>query len=316
MRTKLLMALLCLFPFFVAAQNYEQQGDDLFAQAQYEKAAKKYEAAMVEIGSETPAIKQKKEKCSKCKALLTKAQTAEKESRYNDAAKFYSDLYAIHPLANYQSKANAMKQKVEQAKLAEQERQAKIEAERRAEQERMARERAEQDRLAKERAEQERLAKERANNERLARERAEQKRSEGALPNITLKDIYGKSVNIASLVDTKRPIIIAFFATWCKPCIREFNAIHKVYPRLRKNTGVEMYIVSIDKEQDSYKVKPFVKDNGWEYSVLLDHSGTLKRAMKVQSIPHTLILDSKGKIVYNHVGYSDGDEEEIQKYLK
>ena len=128
MKTKLLTALFCILPLFAFTQNYEKEGDDLFAQAQYEQAEKKYKAAIAILG-ESQTIKQKQDKCTKCKSLLAKAQTAEKESRYSDAAKHYSNLYAIHSLAKYQSKANLMKQKAKQAELAERERQAKIKAE-------------------------------------------------------------------------------------------------------------------------------------------------------------------------------------------
>ena len=136
-----------------------------------------------------------------------------------------------------------------------------------------------------------------------------------ALPSVTLKDINGKTVNTAELSNGK-PVIISFFATWCKPCLRELKAIDEIYADLQDQTGVTMYIVSTDQGQDSKKVKPFVEGYGWEYKVLLDPNGDFKRAMNVQSIPHLFILDSKGKIVYNHVGYSDGNEKEIKKYLK
>lgn len=115
---KLLIILLLSFPILSFSQNYEKEGDDLFAQAQYEQAEKKYKAAIAIVG-ETPSINQKLSNCSKCKTLLSKAQTAEKESRYNDGAKFYSNLYEIHPLAKYKSKENAMKQKARQEAEAE-----------------------------------------------------------------------------------------------------------------------------------------------------------------------------------------------------
>ena len=77
-----------------------------------------------------------------------------------------------------------------------------------------------------------------------------------------------------------------------------------------------MYIVSIDEGQDVQRVAPMVNGFGWEYKVLLDPNGTFKRAMNVQSIPHLFVIDSKGKTVYNHVGYTDGCETEIEKYLR
>lgn len=115
MRSKLLTLLLLLLPICLFAQNYEKEGDNLFIQAQYEQAEKKYKAAIVVLG-ETASLKQKQLNCSKCASLLANAKTAENETRYDDAAQYYSDLYAIHSLAKYQSKANALKQKARQSK--------------------------------------------------------------------------------------------------------------------------------------------------------------------------------------------------------
>lgn len=136
------------------------------------------------------------------------------------------------------------------------------------------------------------------------------------LPNVSLKDIEGKSVNITELSKSGKPVIISFFATWCKPCLRELKAIDELYAEWQDETGVEMYIVSTDQGQDSKKVKPFVDGYGWDYHVLLDPNSELKRAMNVQNIPHLFVIDSKGKMVYSHVGYTDGGETAIRQYLR
>lgn len=137
------------------------------------------------------------------------------------------------------------------------------------------------------------------------------------VPNVQLKDINGNTVQTASIVNNNgKPVIISFWATYCKPCLRELKAIHEVYPDWQDETGVKMYIVSIDQAQDANKVKPLVDGNGWEYEVLLDPNGDFKRAMNVQNIPHVFVLDGKGKIIYNHVGYVDGGEEDIREVLE
>ena len=69
--------------------------------------------------------------------------------------------------------------------------------------------------------------------------------------------------------------------------------------------------ISIDQAQNMNKVKPLVDNHGWEYEVLLDPNGDMKRAFGIQAIPYTLIVDGKGKIVYRHNGYVDGAEEEL-----
>ena len=136
------------------------------------------------------------------------------------------------------------------------------------------------------------------------------------LPNVRLQDIDGNMVQTGSISNDGNPIIISFWATWCKPCLRELKAIHEVYPDWQDETGVKMIIVSIDQAQDANRVKPLVDGFGWEYEVLLDPNGDFKRAMNVQNVPHVFVLDGKGKIVYNHAGYTEGGEQDIYDALQ
>lgn len=131
------------------------------------------------------------------------------------------------------------------------------------------------------------------------------------MPAVTLKTIDGKTVRTDTLSNNGKPIIIDFFATWCKPCNRELKAINEVYEDWQEETGVKLIAVSIDQAQNINKVKPLVDENAWPYEVLLDTNGELKRALGIQMIPYTLILDGEGKIVYKHNGYTDGAEQEL-----
>lgn len=131
------------------------------------------------------------------------------------------------------------------------------------------------------------------------------------LPQVTLKSMDGKTVAIDKLSNNGKPFIIDFFATWCKPCNRELDAISEVYADWQEETGVKIYAVSIDQGQNINKVKPLVDNHNWEYEVLLDPNGDLKRALGVQMIPYVLIVDGQGQIVYRHNGYTDGAETEL-----
>ena len=131
------------------------------------------------------------------------------------------------------------------------------------------------------------------------------------LPAVTLKTMEGKTVRTDTLSNDGKPIIIDFFATWCKPCNRELTAISEVYDEWVEETGVKLIAVSIDVAQDINKVKPLVDNHGWPYDVLLDPNSDLKRALGINMSPYVLIVDGSGNIVYKHNGYTEGAEEEL-----
>lgn len=136
------------------------------------------------------------------------------------------------------------------------------------------------------------------------------------LPNVTLKDINGKTINTSELHNDGKPFIIDFFATWCKPCNRELTAISEVYEEWQEETGVKLFAVSIDQAQNTNKVKPLVDGHGWTYDVLLDPNSDFKRALGIQTIPYVLVCDGEGNIVYKHNGYAEGAEEELIEQVR
>ena len=136
------------------------------------------------------------------------------------------------------------------------------------------------------------------------------------LPSVQVKDLSGKTIDTATLSNDGKPFAISFFATWCKPCQRELRAIAEVYPDWQDETGMKMYIVSIDEAQNVSKVKPLVDGEGWEYEVLLDTNSDFFRSLGLQSVPHMLVLDGNGQIVDSHSGYTDGSETEIIKKIR
>ena len=131
------------------------------------------------------------------------------------------------------------------------------------------------------------------------------------LPSVQLKDINGKRVDTAKLNNGGKPYIISFFATWCKPCLRELDAVNEVCADWQDETGVKLIAVSIDKAQDESKVKPLVNSKGYEYEVLLDPNGDFKRAMGVNMVPTVFIIDGKNNIVETRTQYTDGSEEHL-----
>lgn len=134
--------------------------------------------------------------------------------------------------------------------------------------------------------------------------------------NITIKTLDGKTVETAIIKNDGKPIIISFWATWCKPCNRELNAIKDLYDDWQQETGVKLVAISIDDSRSASKVKPHVDGNGWEYEVYLDQNQDFKRAMNVVNVPHTFLINGNGEIVWQHTAYVDGSEEELFELVK
>lgn len=140
--------------------------------------------------------------------------------------------------------------------------------------------------------------------------------AQAQMPAVTLNDMEGNAVRTDTLAGPGKPVIVSFFATWCKPCQRELSAIAEVYDEWQEDTGVEVIAVSIDEAQSINRVKPLVDAKNWPYRVLLDPNGELKRALGIQLIPYVVVIDENGKIIYKHNGYTDGAENELREVLE
>ena len=136
-----------------------------------------------------------------------------------------------------------------------------------------------------------------------------------SLPSVKLKDLSGKTIDISTFENDGKPIIISFWATWCKPCIRELSTIAEEYEDWQDETGVRIVAVSIDDQRSIRRVAPYVNSVLWDYDVLLDPNKDFARAMQVVNVPHTFLVNGEGEIVWQHNNYSDGDEEEVYEQL-
>jgi peroxiredoxin len=133
-------------------------------------------------------------------------------------------------------------------------------------------------------------------------------------PNFVLENLYGDYVELNQEIG-EGPLLLSFWATWCKPCIEELDEFQKLYNEC-KNKGFKLLAISTDSERTVAKVKPFVKSKNYDFPVLYDTSGDAARIYYARAVPFTVLIDDKGAIVYAHLGYMRGDEQVVNNKVK
>lgn len=133
------------------------------------------------------------------------------------------------------------------------------------------------------------------------------------VPNLNLKTLDGKTVNLQDYKDNGKVTVVSFWATWCSPCKKELDAIADLYPDWKEEYDVELIAITIDTRRALAKVPGIVETKGWEYTVLSANEQDAQNALNFQTIPQTFIINKGGKIVWTHSGYLPGDEEELEE---
>lgn len=137
---------------------------------------------------------------------------------------------------------------------------------------------------------------------------------EATFPDMTVVDLDGNKVDLKAL-SAEGPVAISFWATWCGPCMLELNAINDVIEDWVEETGVKFFAISIDDSKTVNRVRPMVNGKGWDFNILLDTNNELKRQLNFSTPPYSLVV-SDGKIVYKHLGYQPGAEDEFYENIK
>lgn len=118
---------------------------------------------------------------------------------------------------------------------------------------------------------------------------------QGAIPPLQTTLLNGQTVDLPSYHG--EPLLLHFWATWCKVCSLEENSIDAI-SRDHAVLTVAMNSGS-NKEIDAY-----LRDNNLSFPVVNDNSGKLAQQFGVSGVPTSFIINSRGEIVYTEVGYT------------
>ena len=115
------------------------------------------------------------------------------------------------------------------------------------------------------------------------------------IPEFELPALGGTTVSSSSYAG--RPVVLNFWATWCRPCIKEIPT----FKAIAEDSAVQVVTIAID-DKGAGIVQPFVDRHGISYPVLLGDKMIFER-FGGRAIPYTLVLDAGLRIVSLHRGY-------------
>jgi thiol-disulfide isomerase/thioredoxin len=120
-------------------------------------------------------------------------------------------------------------------------------------------------------------------------------------PEISFGDAAGNSLSLADFAG--KIVLVNLWATWCGPCLREMPSLE----RLQQRFGDRITILAISEDRGGSKaVAPFVAKLGVKsVKIYLDPKSTVGRALKVEGLPTSFLIDRQGRIL----GRVDGEAE-------
>jgi len=112
---------------------------------------------------------------------------------------------------------------------------------------------------------------------------------------------------------TKHIVIISFFTTYCKPCLKEIPVLEEIYESFKtKNIAVFL----IDLKEDHQLVKDFVQKQGIHLPILLDKYGIVAQKYEVTSVPRLFVINQEGMLIWQTSGYSENLKQELNQLLQ
>lgn len=120
---------------------------------------------------------------------------------------------------------------------------------------------------------------------------------------LMVEDLAGGSVDLrdglaVSARDEARMTLLAFWGTWCQPCIEEIPVLNEM-KRFYGSQGLRVLGVALDMGGESKEsLSAAIGRHGINYPILFDAKGEARRRFGLSALPSAALVDGSGKVVW------------------
>lgn len=124
-------------------------------------------------------------------------------------------------------------------------------------------------------------------------------------PSFRVRSLAAEKLELERL-RAKGPVLLDFWATWCRPCVASLPEIEALHRRFAAR-GLTVIGVSIDGPRNFAKVRPFASRLGLTFPIVLDEDGSLQEGFRVLAAPTSILVARDGTILRVRQGFLPGE---------
>jgi cytochrome c biogenesis protein CcmG/thiol:disulfide interchange protein DsbE len=133
-----------------------------------------------------------------------------------------------------------------------------------------------------------------------------------AAPAFTLGKLHGDGdVSLASF--RGRPLVLNFWASWCRPCAQEAGVLERTWQRHR---GDGLVVLGIDYRDLRSEGRRFAAKYGMTYPLVHDGRATLTARYDLTGVPETFVMDRSGRLIGHIEGAVNARDEWERQYQR
>jgi peroxiredoxin len=131
-----------------------------------------------------------------------------------------------------------------------------------------------------------------------------------SLPDITLNGFSGNTKKFSAY--RGKPLIINVWASWCGPCREEIGSLERLSKRYG---GKQLNVIGISTDDDVVAAATFIKESKLTFTNYIDSNVRLENMLGANTIPLTILIDERGRIIEKVRGFQEWDKPETIKLI-